>query len=321
MSSAERKALKIAEASRGLCYWGQVSQVISPTQFACANLAAMGDGFFKDYLAVVQRKFDGTLTDPKSEQRIISAYTSAGGLFSHAAFRTTLAVGDEVVFFLYPILNNIQTIRPLNSLFEGWQFEEGIDESTWVISNPATGGAWNRGAVGAYLMAVSSPNAGESARLRSKERWVCAPLVYGPDQIIRILCLEFEVCLQGLGNIDEVTFFLGLSANAAAVRTVNNIIGFGLTAAGALETITDDAGVETTNTGFGETMATTFHKLKIDISLNSVVFSLDENVIATHITNLPNAPMYLNFYYPTNMGGASIISLGTIRAWTEDIAR
>ncbi|MDD5700611.1 MAG: hypothetical protein PHU23_01060, partial [Dehalococcoidales bacterium] len=190
----------------------------------------------------------------------------------------------------------------------------------WSVSDPATGGAWTRGAVGPYLMVVTSPNAGESARLRSKERWVCAPVVYDNNQIIRRLTLEFESYLQLVGNIDEVTFFLGLSSNVAGVRTSHNIVGYGITAGGDLETVTDDAGVETTNTGFGEDL-TALNKFKIDIYRDTVDFYLNETVIASHTTNLPNAPMYLDFYYPTNMGEPSILSLGTIRVWTEDIAR
>jgi hypothetical protein len=111
---------------------------------------------------------------------------------------------------------------------------------------------------------------------------------------------------------------MGLTDTPADTRTGNNIIGFGLIG-GALQTITDDGGAETVNTGFGETM-TDLNKFKIDIYANTVDFYLNETRIARHTTNLPNAPMYPNFYYPTGAGGPSIISLGIIRCWPEDIA-
>jgi hypothetical protein len=167
-------------------------------------------------------------------------------------------------------------------------------------------------------MAVASPNALENARLRSNQRWIAEPTVYNTNQILRRLSWEFECYLQLVGNIDNAHFFMGLSNAAAATRASNNIIGFGLVA-DALQTITDSGG-ETVNTGFGEDM-TALNKFKIDISRDSVAFYLNEVLIATHITNLPDAPMYLNFYYPTEVGGPSIISLGIIRAWTEDILR
>jgi hypothetical protein len=213
----------------------------------------------------------------------------------------------------------ISASRPHHSLYEGWQDEAGISAVTWTVTNPATGGAWNRGAVGAYLMAVSSPNASENARLRSNQRWVCAPSVYAPNQVIRRFILEFECYLQLVGNVDNANFIMGLTNTTASTRATNNLIGFGLIG-DALQTITDDGGAETVNTGFGEAM-TDLNKFKIDIYANTVDFYLNETRIARHTTNLPNAALYPNFYYPTEAGGPSIISLGVIRCWPEDVAQ
>jgi hypothetical protein len=206
---------------------------------------------------------------------------------------------------------------PKVSLYEGWQDEAGIDATVWTVTDPATGGAWVRGAVGAYLMAVTSPNANENARLRSNRRWVCAPLVYGTNQILRRLIMEFEIYLQLVGNVDNANFFMGLTSAINSTRVSNNIIGFGLIG-GALQTITDDGGAETVNNGFGEDM-TALNKYRIDVQTGKVDFYLNEVKIATHTANFPNAPMYKNYYYPTNGGGASIFSLGISRIWTEDV--
>jgi len=206
---------------------------------------------------------------------------------------------------------------PRANLFEGWQDEAGIDAAVWTVTDPATGGAWTRGAVGQYLMAVTSPNANENARLRSNVRWLCSPLTYDEHQILQSLSMEFECYLQLVANIDNANFFMGLTDGTTDTRTGNNIIGFGLIA-DALQTITDDAGAETVNTGFGETL-TAYNKFKIYVANNSVKFYLNETEIAEHTTNFPNASMYMNFYYPTEAGGASILSLGTIRIWTGDL--
>ena len=212
----------------------------------------------------------------------------------------------------------ISASRPSNALFEGWQNEIGIDHTTWTLVEPATGGAWARGAVGPYLMVVASPNANENARLRCNYRWPVAPTAYAPNQVIRRFIMEFESYLQVVGNIDNANFLFGLTNSAVATRASNNIIGFGLIG-GALQTITDDGGLETLNTGFGEDL-TAYNKFKIDVYANTVDFYLNETRIARHTTNLPNAPMYPNFYYPTGAGGGSIVSLGIIRCWPEDIA-
>jgi hypothetical protein len=211
--------------------------------------------------------------------------------------------------------------RPRNELYEGWQEEAGIDPGLWTVTNPATGTAWQRAAVTEDLMAFASPNANENCRLLSAQRWIVSPTTYGINKILRRFTLEFELKVTNLANFDNVNWFLGLSPTAVATRATNSIIGFALVGGGnALQTLTDLGGVETVNTGFGETL-TNKNKLKIDVSLNTVDFYLNETKIASHVANLPLGPMYLNFYAPTGAGGLAQLSLGIIRAWTEDLAR
>lgn len=211
------------------------------------------------------------------------------------------------------------TKAPTINMYEGWQDEAGIDPAVWTVTDPATGAAWVRGAVGQYLMAVVAPNANENGRLRSNQRWTLSPDVYGTNQILRRFVVEFECYLQGIANIDEANFFLGLTNTIGSTRVTNNLIGWGL-AVGVLQCITDDGGAETVTPSAGTVMAD-LNKFKIEVSLGQVVFFVNEAVVATHTTNLPNIPAWLNFYYPTDAGGASILSLGVIRAWMEDIAR
>jgi hypothetical protein len=213
------------------------------------------------------------------------------------------------------VWTSLMTPRP--SFYEGWQDESGIDLTSWSVTNPATGTDWIRGAVGQYLMAVVAPNANENGRLRSLHRWTLAPGAYGTTQILRKFCFEFETYLQSLANVDQANFILGLTNTTASTRTTNNLIGWGMTA-NILQCITDDGGAETVTADPTTTM-TALNKFKIEVSLNSVVFKVNEVIVATHIVNLPNIPAYLNFYYPTGAGGASILSLGVIRCWQEDI--
>jgi len=213
----------------------------------------------------------------------------------------------------------LREIRPLINLYESWQDEAGIDLLTWTPTDPATGAAWIRGAVGELLMAYSVPNASEFARLRSNQRWVCSPTLYGADRMLRRLQFEFEFHIVDLANLDNTGFFYGLTTGIADTRATNNIIGLGLTGAGnALETVSDAGGAETTNTGFGENLLVT-NKAKIDVSIDKADFYLNETLIARHIVNLPDAPMYLNFYAPTGIGGAATVRLGGIRTWVDDI--
>lgn len=212
----------------------------------------------------------------------------------------------------------ISLTRPSVSLYEGWQNEAGIDLTVWTPTNPATGAPWARGAVGENLMAAAAPNASENARLRSNQRWIVAPTLYGTNKILRRFILEFEAHFIGFANFDNINFLLGLTPAVGNTRATNGIIGFSLVGAGnALQTLTDAGGAETVTTGFGENLLLT-NKFKIEVSLNSVAFSLNETVIATHIVNLPDTPMYLNFYAPTGVGGAATMRLGVIRAYSQD---
>lgn len=206
-------------------------------------------------------------------------------------------------------------------LAETWQDEPAIDFTVWQIVNPAAGTLWNSGPSGwMYLRANSVPNANNIARLRSVRRWVVGPGNYGTNSIVRGMCLEFDFMLTNLANWDNTQSFLGLGSGVADTRATNNIIGFGLVGAGnALQTVIDNGGAETVDTGFGEVL-TNWNKLKIRITEDAIRFYLNEVLIASHAMDVPNIPMYIQFYCDTNAGGAAAINIGVVRAWHEDSA-
>jgi hypothetical protein len=209
--------------------------------------------------------------------------------------------------------------RPSLNLYEGWQDEAGIDPAVWTWINPATGAAWARGAVGAYLRATTVPVANETARLRSNQRWIAAPGIYATNTILRRLILEFELRLTNVANLDNTICFFGLTTGIGDTRATNNIIGWALLA-DVLQSVTDNGGAESTTTGFGETL-TNMNKLRLEAYLGHVRFFINEVQVADHIANLPSFPFYLNFFVDTEAGGAGTIELGIVRAWTEDLLR
>lgn len=226
-----------------------------------------------------------------------------------------------------------QETRPETQLFEGWQDELGIDMTLWTLLHPAT--PWARGAgVGVaapFLVATAPLLINEVARLVSNQRWQQAPDAWGLNTVLRRSILEFEMTLSDVTQLVIGTCFFGLTPNQADTRANNNIIGFGLVGAApaqALQTITDVGGVETVNTGFGENMAA-YNKFRIDVvtplvagvPVPSVLFYLNEVLIATHIANLPDLPMYLNWYLDTTALGPCTPQIGIIRKWTEDYQR
>lgn len=214
--------------------------------------------------------------------------------------------------------------------YEGWQDELGIDFTLWNVTHPATGAAWARGAGAGVmadgLVATCAPNANEVARLVTTFRDPIGPDMWGINSILRLTHFEFEMTIANLANLDNVNCFFGLTPNQADTRVSVNIIGFALIgAANALQTVTDLAGAETVNTGFGENLANK-NKFRITIrqtaaGVGTIEFYLNEVLIATHIANLPDLPMYKNWYYDTNAGGAATPQIGINRLWTEDFQR
>ena len=113
---------------------------------------------------------------------------------------------------------------PTIYLYEGWH-EATIDTDIWDVVNPGSGTAWTPGAAGAYLRVYTVPNLNQTARLRTKQRWIAAPGIYGTDTILRRLVFEFELKLTDVGNIDNSLSFFGLTKEVGDVRTSQNIIG------------------------------------------------------------------------------------------------
>lgn len=99
-------------------------------------------------------------------------------------------------------------------------------------------------------------------------------------------------------------------ANAIAIQT--NKLG----------SVTDSGGTETVSAGFGDT-PTNWTKLRMEIFEGHVYFFVDDfkEPRAVHSTNLPDAPMWQNYYIDTTAGGAATIELGTIRVFGEDFVR
>ncbi|MDD4985762.1 MAG: hypothetical protein PHQ43_08240 [Dehalococcoidales bacterium] len=225
------------------------------------------------------------------------------------------------------IVAHVSELRPEMSLYEGWQDELGIDFTLWTVTNPATGAAWARGAgagvMAADLAASAAPNANETARLVGNQRWPFGPELSGVNSILRVTELEWEFAIANLANLDNTLSIFGFGPTQAITRATNNIAAFALVGAGnALQTVTDAAGVETVNTGFGENLANK-NKLKITsvqvATVATVQFYLNETLIASHITNLPDLPMYPNWFFDTTAGGACTPQIGIVRIWTEDV--
>lgn len=93
--------------SEGLSYYGVVDAVPGANQFTIGSLAGLGagkfDGVTNPYYAFVLRDAGGAGAAPQGEQQAITAYTTATGSFTTAAFTAAVTVGDEILI-LHPDL-------------------------------------------------------------------------------------------------------------------------------------------------------------------------------------------------------------------------
>jgi hypothetical protein len=99
--------------SQGLFYYGLVTGAVAPS-FTIATLAGLGNGKFADatapYRAFVMRRAAAPGVAPQGEQQTITAYVSAGGVFTAGAFTAPgVAIGDEVLI-IHPRLAEIAQI-------------------------------------------------------------------------------------------------------------------------------------------------------------------------------------------------------------------
>jgi len=102
--------LKQVITQQGLIYFGDITTAANVTSFASTNLIGYEDGFFDNWYAYIVRDDAGAHAAPQNEYRLISAYTTAAGTFTIAAFSAAHIVGDQVMI-IHPMLYEILTIR------------------------------------------------------------------------------------------------------------------------------------------------------------------------------------------------------------------
>ncbi|MBW2646130.1 MAG: hypothetical protein JRE23_08130 [Deltaproteobacteria bacterium] len=128
---------KVLSQHHGLVFRGTVTTYTDTTHFKISALPNYGDAsdfpdnFFKDYYVYVVWDSAGTGLAPQGEKTPVTAYASSDGAFTHAAFTTPLAVGDEVLL-IHPSAINASVIVALDEI-EGTLFVSA-DDSLHAIS-------------------------------------------------------------------------------------------------------------------------------------------------------------------------------------------
>jgi len=202
-------------------------------------------------------------------------------------------------------IGSLERIKELVSaglpyLVETWQDVLGIDPTVWTTVLTAGGTVVRSIAEEPYQKVIlAGAAAGDAARLHTVHEWQLAPDTWGANTFNKILIAEWEARFANITEIDNATFFMGLSAIALATRASPNIAGFILNGADVLNSITDD-GVGETAKAVGAPVLTTYHKYTI-VAYNAIIeFYVDEQLQARHTTtdgeDLPDVNAHGQFY-------------------------
>lgn len=127
----------VLEQHNGLVFRGTVTTYTDTTHFKVSSLPDYGNAddfpeeFFKDYHAYVVWDSGGAGAAPQGESQPVSAYTSLTGAFTHTAFTTPVAVGDEILL-IHPSALNAAVLADLEEI-KGSGFVS-VDDSLHAVS-------------------------------------------------------------------------------------------------------------------------------------------------------------------------------------------
>lgn len=117
-------AAAYAIVNSGLSFRALVSSKVGcgVNDFICGTLADVGTGAFYDasapYRCFVFMKGDGSTTSPHGETQNVTAYVTASGKFTTAAFGAEVVVGDTVII-MHPRLAELAAILALVTTMDG----------------------------------------------------------------------------------------------------------------------------------------------------------------------------------------------------------
>jgi len=216
----------------------------------------------------------------------------------------------------YDNLNPIDSLLsgiPAQAFYEMWELGSAPDPDIWEIVESSFS-TWTIYQWFGHLCAFSfiGPWGFDTCGLSSMAQWEAAP-PFGVNSIPQKLILEFELRLVNPAGLDGAATLLGFSPGQFGDFSDTDIIGFGIVG-GVLVSVTDNGGVRTTNTGFGEDL-TAWNKLKIVAREGAVDFYINGALVATHTTNIPNLVEYLDFWFATLEDLGASIGIGQLRCY------
>lgn len=193
-------------------------------------------------------------------------------------------------------------------LIETWQ-AAAIDATVWTTVLTVGGTVTRSVAEEPYQKVIlAGAAAGDAARLHTIHEWQLAPDTWGANTFNKLLIMEWEAFIDHITEIDNATFWMGLTAGNLDTAASNHIAGFCLVG-DALQTRTNDATGPTTKAVAGPPTLDQWRKYGI-VAYNGIIeFYLNEALVNRHITvpdaeDLPDVNAHGQFYLLQEAAGA-----------------
>jgi len=198
----------------------------------------------------------------------------------------------------------------------------------WSNDTDEFTGAWNRSSTSLITRVKTDTDmpkaqialtANTAARLRTIFTFRCTPSkLQNADSttMVRGVFIEWEAKLSSVANVDNSLFFMGVNASSSATRATTNLIAFGL-ASDSLVAVSDSGGTETTTAISGITLSDR-NLYRLSITNGQIEYSVNGNVLANHITNIPDVLGYLQFNHDTE-AGTSNLDIGFVHIFYRGI--
>jgi len=215
---------------------------------------------------------------------------------------------------------NTMVNRDMPYLVEFWE-TESLDPGVWEVTLDGAG----TGAVAedsGYIFYDLDTEAvlGSDVFINTKYRWQTRPSVFGDTNcMIRKLILEFEARLTGtIANHDNQYFIMGFSATKSNYMGNNNIAAF-ILQTDDIATMTDKDGTDEIKTIASPPTATNWNKYRIEVYGTGYKFYVNETLVNTHETQVPNEAMYIVFGARAESANTVGLDVGNVRAWYEEV--
>lgn len=205
------------------------------------------------------------------------------------------------------IIKYIMVNRSLDYISEMWH-SEALSGIVWEQTLDTGTGAIGVSDGYVYWDIDTTAAGNDDSYINSKYRFQCRPANFSDTNCtINKIFLEFE--LRTTGNLADITnagFLLGFTETKANLNTQNNIAAFTLDGSDNLIARTDNDATDQDSSTITATL-TNWNKFRIEAYATGYKFYLNQDLVATNETQVPDAAMYVIF--ATRSDGVGVVGL------------